>query len=136
MSTSLWCRGATSPAAWSFLGPTVWLVLLVAMAGAAARQVAVEASQQAAAQQATMLASQQVAEEAAPLAVPAPLWPPAGANRRVSLLMMMMYRPMRMSLSRSCRDGFLPPKGRAGEGLPLIRPMRWPRWQPQLTKRP
>jgi hypothetical protein len=68
MSTSLWCRGATSPVAWSFPGLVVWSAPLVVMAGAVARHAAVAASQQA----------------AAPLAVLASLLRRARANRRVS----------------------------------------------------
>jgi hypothetical protein len=66
-------------------------------------------------------------EEAAPLAVPVPLWPPARANRRVSSSMMTRYHPMRMSLCRSGCGNFLV-QGRWCS-------MRRTRRQPWLTRR-
>jgi hypothetical protein len=47
------------------------------------------------------VAPQFAVEEAAPLAVLAPLQPPARVNRCVSFLMTMRYRPTRTSLCRS-----------------------------------
>jgi hypothetical protein len=96
MSTSLLCRGVTSPAVWSSPGLAVRAAPL-----AVAHQQVVEASWQAAVRQVAVVAPWWVIEEAAPLAVLAPLWPPVRANRRVSFLMTTMYHPTRMSLCRS-----------------------------------
>jgi hypothetical protein len=94
----------------------------VVMAVVAARQQVVEASRQAAVRQVATVAPQRAVEEAAPLTIPAPLRPPARANGRVLLSMMMMNRPTRMSLCRSSYGNF-PVLGRPC-------PMRQPRRQP------
>jgi hypothetical protein len=101
MSTSLQCRGATSPAAWSFPSSVVWAAPLVVTATVATRERAVEPSPQAVVWQVAVVAPRQAVEEVAPLAVPAPLRPLARANRCVSFLMTMRYRRTRTSLCRS-----------------------------------
>jgi hypothetical protein len=69
MSTSLQCRGATSPAAWSSPGSVVQAVPLVVTVVVAARQQAVEMSRQAAVRQVATVAPRWVVEEVAPLVV-------------------------------------------------------------------
>jgi hypothetical protein len=87
-------------------GSAVWAAPLLVMAAVAAREQAVEASLQAAVRQVAVVAPRQAVEEAAPLAVPTLLRPLARANRRVLFLVMMRYRPTRMSLYRSSCDNF------------------------------
>jgi hypothetical protein len=82
-------------------------VPLVVTAAVVAREQAVEASPQAVVRQVAVVVPRQAVEEAAPLAVPASLRPPARANRRVSFLMMMRYCLTRTSLCRSGYDNFL-----------------------------
>jgi hypothetical protein len=127
-STLLQCRGATSPAAWSSPSSTVRATPLLVTAVVAARQQAVEASRQASVRQVAAVAPQQAVEEAAPLAVPAPLRPPARANKRMSFSMTTRYRPTRTSL---CRSGY-------GNFSSLGRPCqtRRPRRRLRLTRRP
>jgi hypothetical protein len=97
--------------AWSSLEPAVWPAPRVDMIGAAARHAAV-------------VASRQAVMEVASVVVPTPLLPLARANRCVSFSMMMRYRPMRTTPSRSDYDGFPVPPGRAGVGLSPPHPMR------------
>jgi hypothetical protein len=85
-----------------------------------------EASRQAVVHQGVIVAPRGAIEEAAPLVVLVLLWSLAWANGRASFLMMMMYRPTRMSLCKSGCGGF-PALGRA-----LPRSTR----QPWLTRRP
>jgi hypothetical protein len=101
-STLLQCRGATSPATWSSPSSTVRATPLLVTAVVAARQQAVEASRQASVRQVAAVAPQQAVEEA----VPAPLRPPARANKRMSFSMTTRYRPTRISLCRSGYDNF------------------------------
>jgi hypothetical protein len=80
---------------------------LVVMAAVAAHEQAVDASPQAVVQQVAVVAPRQAVKEAASLAVPAPLQPRARANKRVSFLTTMRYRPTRRSLCRTGCDNFL-----------------------------
>jgi hypothetical protein len=66
------------------------------------------------------------AVEGAPLAVPAPQLP-ARANRRVSSLMMMRYRPTRMSLCRSGCGNFLALGRRCSMRRPRLTRTPWTR---------
>jgi hypothetical protein len=91
---------------WSSPGSAVRAAPLVVTAMVAAREQAVEASQQAAVQQVAAVAPRQAVEEAAPLAILAPLRPLARENRRMSFLMTTRYRSMRMSLYRSGCSNF------------------------------
>jgi hypothetical protein len=107
---SLPCRGVTSPAVWSCLGLAVQVAPLVVTSVVAAHQQVVEVSWQAAVRLVATLAPRRAIEEAAPLAVLAPLWPPARANRCVSFSMTTRYSPTRMRLCRS-RCGNFPALG-------------------------